>query len=450
MSGLPTGWVGNSLSRLMDGGLFIDGDWVETKDQDENGEIRLTQLADVGEGCWRNRSNRSLTRESATRLSCTYLDVGDVLVARMPDPLGRACIFPGDPRRAITVVDVCILRPPDGSVNLKWLMWFINSPPMRAKIEALQSGTTRRRISRKNFGSLTIPIPPRDEQRQIAEVIEEQFSRLDAAEASLARALRNLKRLRAASIAAALVGDWPEVEFASIIKSLRNGIFASRPTKNPPGIPIFRISAVRPMQLDVEDVRYALLPAEEAEGYFVEPGDLLITRYSGNPSFVGASAVVPRLVTPTLHPDKLIRVVVDRAKARSEFVSLTLNNGIARKQIESRLKTTAGQVGISGSQLRSVVLRLPPLATQQDIVEDISWKLSACDAEMKGIDIALRRSQQLRRAILEAAFAGRLVPQDRYAGLAPAGAVLEASVDATRRSRGNETEVIGKAEVSFD
>jgi len=39
MSGLPTGWVGNSLSRLMDGGLFIDGDWVETKDQDENGEI---------------------------------------------------------------------------------------------------------------------------------------------------------------------------------------------------------------------------------------------------------------------------------------------------------------------------------------------------------------------------------------------------------------------------
>jgi hypothetical protein len=71
--------------------LFTDGDWVESKDQDPSGSIRLIQLADIGEGVFRNRSSRFLNEETATRLQCTYLVPGDVLVARMADPLGRAC-----------------------------------------------------------------------------------------------------------------------------------------------------------------------------------------------------------------------------------------------------------------------------------------------------------------------------------------------------------------------
>ena len=31
-------------------GLFIDGDWVESQDQDVNGDVRLIQLADIGDG----------------------------------------------------------------------------------------------------------------------------------------------------------------------------------------------------------------------------------------------------------------------------------------------------------------------------------------------------------------------------------------------------------------
>src|SRR3989338_9736177 len=36
---------------------FFDGDWVETKDQNPDGSVRLTQLADIGERVWRDRSN---------------------------------------------------------------------------------------------------------------------------------------------------------------------------------------------------------------------------------------------------------------------------------------------------------------------------------------------------------------------------------------------------------
>src|SRR3989344_7357011 len=64
---------------------FFDGDWVETKDQDAKGSVRLSQLADVGEGVWRDRSNRWMSNQNAEALKCKYLLKNDVLVARMPD-----------------------------------------------------------------------------------------------------------------------------------------------------------------------------------------------------------------------------------------------------------------------------------------------------------------------------------------------------------------------------
>jgi len=59
----PTGWVMTPLSKLVSpDGLFKDGDWVESKDQDPNGEVRLIQLADIGVSRFRDRSSRYLTK----------------------------------------------------------------------------------------------------------------------------------------------------------------------------------------------------------------------------------------------------------------------------------------------------------------------------------------------------------------------------------------------------
>ena len=75
--------------------LFTDGDWVESKDQDPNGNVRLIQLADIGVGEFLDKSLKFLTTETAKQLKCTFLEKGDILVARMPEPIGRSCIFPG-------------------------------------------------------------------------------------------------------------------------------------------------------------------------------------------------------------------------------------------------------------------------------------------------------------------------------------------------------------------
>ncbi len=153
-------------------GLFRDGDWVESKDQDPTGDVRLVQLADIGEGLYLNKSARFLTSSKAKELRCTFLHPGDLLVARMPDPIGRACVFPGDPKPCVTAVDVCIVRPDPELVDVQWLKWATNSPEFRSHLGRFTAGTTRKRISRKNLEQIPLKIPPLPEQRRIAGILD--------------------------------------------------------------------------------------------------------------------------------------------------------------------------------------------------------------------------------------------------------------------------------------
>ena len=168
----------NSLSQVTlpdligENGLFSDGDWVESKDQDQNGDVRLIQLADVGIGEYINKSARFMTSEKAEKLRCTFLKPGDILIARMPDPIGRACVFPGDAKPCVTVVDICILRPDHDIVDTNWLVHRINSSDFIYHIQKWVTGTTRQRISRSNLSTLAFSLPPLEEQKRIAAILD--------------------------------------------------------------------------------------------------------------------------------------------------------------------------------------------------------------------------------------------------------------------------------------
>jgi type I restriction enzyme S subunit len=199
---VPAHWALTTLANTTrQSGFFCDGDWVESKDQDPAGEVRLIQLADVGDGRYRDRSARFMSRETADRLHCSYLLPGDVLIARIPEPLGRCCRFPGDVKPAVTVVDVCILRPNATYYDAEFLIIAINSPVFRRLVLEQATGTTRSRISRSNLGGLPIPLPPLLEQKRIVAKVDELMALCDWLEAlQREREARHLDLARAALV----------------------------------------------------------------------------------------------------------------------------------------------------------------------------------------------------------------------------------------------------------
>ncbi len=206
MTELPKGWATATIPDLIcSDGLVSDGNWVESKDQDLNGDVRLIQLADIGDGVFLDRSSRFLTLQRAKELNCTFLKEGDLLITRMADPLGRACIFPGDSRESVTVVDVCIIRSGTPGADQNWFMSVINSLNFKHEITLRASGTTRKRISKKNLSEISIPVPPFNEQKRI-------IVKIEALRASVQRAKKTLEEARQLenTLVASYTTNWDE------------------------------------------------------------------------------------------------------------------------------------------------------------------------------------------------------------------------------------------------
>lgn len=147
-----------------------DGDWIESKDQSDCG-VRLIQLADIGEGIFLDKSNRFISEDTFKKLHCFEVKPRDILLARMPDPIGRSCIMPDIRIKCITAVDVCIIRIDEENFNVEYVNYLINTVQLRSKIIELSSGTTRQRISKLNLGNIKIPMPNKFTQDQIVNQI---------------------------------------------------------------------------------------------------------------------------------------------------------------------------------------------------------------------------------------------------------------------------------------
>ena len=416
MSELPCGWASATLTELIDPeGIFTDGDWVETKDQDPSGGVRLTQLADVGDGVFRDRSSRFLRADQAANLNCTFLEAGDVLIARMPDPLGRACVLPPLQQPAVTAVDVCVVRPGAMSVDSRWLMWAINSPRFRARVAALQTGTTRKRISRKNLASIPLPVPPLAEQRRIVAAIEEQFSRLDACGQSLVRAVNLLAALRESAIESALSEEWPAISVGEVGDGSRNalaiGPFGSNlkvSDYTDSGVPLIFVRNIRSRRFDPLGARFVSdAKAHELAAHSVRPGDVLITKMGEPP---GDTAVYPLDASPAILTADCIKISPS-PDFDSTFLAFAIAAKSARVQVIAITKGVA-QKKVSLTRFKTVLVPAPPLDEQRRIVAELEQQLSLIDSLRTAVASAQKRGAALRRAILERAFRGELVPQD--------------------------------------
>ena len=159
------------LSSLCE--TFIDGDWIEAKDQAEDG-IRLIQTGNVGVGVFKDKGDKAryICEDTFDRLNCTEVKNGDILVSRLPDPVGRACIIPEGLGKTITAVDCTIIRLADKIVP-KFFIAFTNTPDYAMQIKKVLSGTTRLRVSRANLGKIQVPLPAIQKQIEFVSIAEQ-------------------------------------------------------------------------------------------------------------------------------------------------------------------------------------------------------------------------------------------------------------------------------------
>lgn len=429
--------------------------------------IPIVRLQNVGRNKFVDKNIKFVTPQKAAEVGRHHFIAGDILISKLGNPLGEACIAPESIPYGILVADVVRVRPEKSRVDTAFLAYAINSASVAAQFEAETKGTTRPRVNLRKIRDLQIPLlESLAEQRLVVADIEKQFTRLEAGVAALRRVQANLKRYRAAVLKAACEGrlvpteaelarrdgrsyetgdqllvrilterhqKWtgrgkypePVVPAASglwalpdgwtwvtigqlLTEPLCNGI-SVKGSEDPPGVRSLRLSAMSDSGFDYSDARYLPLSDADVDDLWIREGDFFISRGNGSLHLVGRGTPAQAPPQPTIFPDTMIRLRVAKEVRDTQWIVAIWPSRIVRSQVERKVKTTAGIYKIAQPQVEQIAVPLPPLAEQQRIVAEVERRLSVVDELESVVSANLQRATRLRQSILSRAFSGRLV-----------------------------------------
>ena len=183
-------WINTSLIELAGNkkNQFDDGDWIESEYIISQG-VRLIQTGNIGIGVFKDKGNKKyISEESFNKLNCKEVLKGDLLICRLAEPAGRACVMPSiGEDKVVTSVDVSIFRGNPEIVNKDFLSQLFTTNGWFQKVIEKVGGTTHKRISRGALGKINIEVPLIVEQKRIALVLSDMDTEIEQLELKKAK-----------------------------------------------------------------------------------------------------------------------------------------------------------------------------------------------------------------------------------------------------------------------
>ena len=117
-----------------------------------------------------------VSKEKAEELKAHFVKGGDILITKMGDPPGDACIYPEGMPPAIITADCIKWQLSSLHQERSYFLNAVNSILVKKQILKVTKGVAQQKISLDRFKKIGIPVPPQAEQVQIAKSIYELFS----------------------------------------------------------------------------------------------------------------------------------------------------------------------------------------------------------------------------------------------------------------------------------
>lgn len=382
--------------------LFTDGDWIESKDQSDSG-IRLIQTGNIGNGefLYKNDKAKYISVDTFKRLNCKEVFPNDILVSRLPEPVGRGCIIPDIGEKMITAVDCTICRINENLVDRKYFCYFLESNAYKTQLEQHVTGTTRKRISRKNLSSVEIDIPEQAKQKEVVYKLD----RLKKIIQNYNRELDLLDELVRARFVE-MFGDpvtndmlWNTDVLKDICTKIGSGSTprGGKESYIDEGISLIRSMNVHNAYFEYKDLAHITLDqAEKLNNVVVEHDDLLFNITGAS---VARCCVVPSDVLPA-RVNQHVCILRCREKINPIFLQGLLVNENYQGKLLQIAKSGATREAINKQQLESLEIMIPPLELQNQFasfVEEI-------DKSRSRIQKSLEASQELFDSLMQEYF----------------------------------------------
>jgi len=409
---VPEGWgmvslftiAGESKSR------FDDGDWVEAEFLTASG-VRLLQTGNIGVGQFIDKEVRKyISDTSFEQLGCKDVYPGDLLICRLADPAGRACIAPDlGESRVITAVDVTIFRPVSKLADSRFLLQYLCTPRWFKEVSERCGGSTRTRIARGELAKIKVPLPGIPEQQVIGEALSDVDALLEALDALIAkkRAIKQaaMQHLLTGKIRLpGFCGEWKAGRLG-MIGQIRGG--AGFPTKfqgaGAGTFPFFKVSdmnnAGNETHMRVAN-NYIDEHVRKSLGAVAFPAGSIVFAKVGAAVFLERKRI---LSMSSCLDNNMAALVVDESVADYRFVHYSLLNTSF-----GDLVSTTALPSLSGKVLSEISCPLPSIEEQASIAE----ALSSFDAEIGALERRRDKTRAIKQGMMQQLLTGRvrLVP----------------------------------------
>lgn len=361
-----------------------DGDWIEKKNQSSAG-IRLIQTGNIGCGFYKDKIDKAkyISEDTFNTLRCTEVIAGDILISRLPEPVGRACIVPKLRTKCITAVDCSIVKLNPNLILASWFIYYTQSADYTAKVVSECSGTTRDRISRKKLSVITVPIPPLDEQERIVEILDREFERIDALKANAEQNLQHAKDLFQSALKQELQPKegWYISTLQEMLKLTSGDNLTAKSIING-DYPVYGGNGIMGYH----------------NQYNLDGKNVIVGR-------VGALCGNVRLVEGKIWYTDNAFLVHDKKKIfYLPFLTYELQNANLRQYA-----TQAAQPVVSNASMKDVVLAVPPsIKEQEGIVARLEELNERCKALEENYRKTIALCDDMKQALLRQAFNGEL------------------------------------------
>lgn len=165
-SPLPTGWTEQTIadvtSKVGSGATPRGGAAVYV-----SSGTAFIRSQNVYDGSFQEEGLVFISDDAATQLRGVTVESGDVLMNITGDSILRTCRVPDSALPARVSQHVAIIRS-NGKIDPIFLQRWLVTPAMKAHMLGHSSGGTRKAVTKAHILSFPIPVPPIEEQQEIA------------------------------------------------------------------------------------------------------------------------------------------------------------------------------------------------------------------------------------------------------------------------------------------
>jgi type I restriction enzyme S subunit len=267
-----------------------------------------------------------------------------------------------------------VLSPRHENVSPDFFYYLLGSDFVYAEFVRRAAGATVKNLNIDLVKGVQVPLPPMEEQRRIAEVLD----RAEALRTKRRAVLAQLDTLTQA-IFLSLFGDphrnqndWPRRPMSELFAV--PPIFGSMvpPVGERRGWLALRVGNIQDWTLDLHNRKYVDLPAEAAERHSVKEGDLLLARAIASEEHLGKCIVADPGEERWAFDSHLMRLRFDRKQAEPEFIRhLFMTPGGRRLFLGASRKSTV-QFNINTKEISALRIPVPPFTLQQEFARRIA------------------------------------------------------------------------------